>query len=130
MADISGPTRSLPGALHNVPAGTMCDDHDDRPAVKRVQGETDSFGAEYIDWCQECYDNYLATKDEASVGLCDRCAGEAKLFAWRDWEEGSSGRVYHVCGDCRSRQADAAREELADSEEFSAVSFDWSDDEG
>jgi len=37
----------------------MCDDHQDRPATHRIQGETDSFGCEYIDWCDECYTNYL-----------------------------------------------------------------------
>lgn len=41
----------------------MCDDHPDRPATHRVQGETDSFGCEYIDWCQECHDKYLAERE-------------------------------------------------------------------
>ena len=55
-------TRS--GSHHKVPAGTMCDDHQDRPATHRIQGETDSFGCEYIDWCDECYDKYLAYLQE------------------------------------------------------------------
>ena len=61
MADISSSrvsTRS--GSHHKVPEGATCDDHPDRPATHRVQGETDSFGCEYIDWCQECHDKYLA----------------------------------------------------------------------
>lgn len=59
MADISsGRVMTRTGSHHKVPAGATCDDHPDRPAVHRVQGETDSFGCEYIDWCQECYDKY------------------------------------------------------------------------
>lgn len=60
MADISTSrvmTRS--GSTHKVPTGAMCDDHTDRPATHRIQGETDSFGCEYIDWCDECHANYL-----------------------------------------------------------------------
>ena len=60
MADISTsrvPTRT--GSLHKVPKGAMCDDHTDRPATRRVQGETDSFGCEYIDMCDECHDKLM-----------------------------------------------------------------------
>ena len=48
MADVTGPISSLPGSGHSVPDGAMCDEHPDRPAVARVQGETDSFGCEMI----------------------------------------------------------------------------------
>ncbi len=41
MAEVTGPISSLPGAYHSLPKGTMCDEHPDRPAVARVQGETD-----------------------------------------------------------------------------------------
>ena len=61
MADVSSSrvyTRS--GSVHRVPLGMTCDDHPERPATVRVQGETDSFGCEYIDWCKECHDKYLA----------------------------------------------------------------------
>jgi hypothetical protein len=53
MADVTGPISTLPGAVHRVPEGATCDEHPDRPAVLRVQGETDSFGSETIDYCQE-----------------------------------------------------------------------------
>ena len=49
MAEVTGPISTLPGARHALPAGTMCDEHPDRPAVARVQGETDSFGCELND---------------------------------------------------------------------------------
>jgi hypothetical protein len=44
MSDVTGPISSLPGSTHAAPTAGMCDDHPDRPAVARVQGETDSFG--------------------------------------------------------------------------------------
>jgi hypothetical protein len=52
MADVTGPISTLPGSSHHdVPDGMMCDDHPDRPAVTRLQGETDSFGSEMHDLC-------------------------------------------------------------------------------
>jgi hypothetical protein len=35
----------------------MCDDHPDRPAVVRIQGEAEAFGAKMLDVCQECLDD-------------------------------------------------------------------------
>jgi hypothetical protein len=67
MADCSSSrVFSRSGSLHRVPSGMTCDDHPERLAVKRVQGETDSFGCEYIDWCQECYDNYVVYRHQHS----------------------------------------------------------------
>ena len=60
MGDVTGPISTLPGSRHDFPDGTMCDDHPDRKAVARVQGETDSFGSELIDMCQECLDEHRA----------------------------------------------------------------------
>ena len=55
MANISnGPVPTLPGHSCGVPTSTKCDTHPDRDAIRRIQGETDSFGCEYIDMCQEC----------------------------------------------------------------------------
>ena len=60
MSDCSmGRVFTRTGSLHRVPAGMTCDDHPHLPAAKRVQGETDSFGCEYIDMCQTCYDKYV-----------------------------------------------------------------------
>lgn len=47
------------GSHHKVPIGATCDVHSDILATHRVQGETDSFGCEYIDWCSECYSKHL-----------------------------------------------------------------------
>jgi hypothetical protein len=102
MADVSGPVRTLPGSSHKVPEGMICDVHSDLLATHRIQGETDSFGVEYIDMCKECHDGYLSYKvDEDSSGICDWCRRQvAKRSKTRDLEEGSCGRVYDVCPAC------------------------------
>ncbi len=53
MSDVSsGPVSTMPGHRQGSPSGVACD-HDGclRDATVRVQGETDSFGAEYLDFC-------------------------------------------------------------------------------
>lgn len=119
MADVTGPISSLPNSRHAVPEGTMCDDHPDRPAVVRIQGETDSFGSEMHDMCQECFDaeNEWQNSDEARewrTGTCEWCKGHATdLREARDYDEGMYGRVYRVCGPCIKRVNDEAAAELA-----------------
>lgn len=103
MADIScGPVSTLPGHTSEVTAGTKCDEHPVRDAVRRIQGETDSFGCEYYDMCQECLDEYLREARETDYsGQCDWCKKHADhLYPHRDIEEGSCGRVYEVCRPC------------------------------
>lgn len=119
MADVTGPISTLPNSHHKVPDGTMCDEHSDRPAVHRVQGETDSFGSEMNDMCQECYDShkqYLCSDaaKENRIGTCEWCQQSATdLRDARDYDEGMSGRIYRVCGPCIKRVNDAAEEELS-----------------
>ncbi|NPT59051.1 hypothetical protein [Paraburkholderia elongata] len=117
MAEVTGPISTLPGAHHAVPDGVMCDDHSDRPAMHRVQGETDSFGCELIDMCDECHAAYkremAETAAERATGVCDWCGRQATdLRPRRDYEEGSYGRLYDVCGACIRRQNEEAEEEL------------------
>lgn len=91
----------------------MCDQHDDRPAVARVQGETDSFGAEYADLCQECIDEVSKYAAEQRTGRCDWCKLEKDdLRPRRDFEEGTCGRVYDVCGECVRKENERIREEF------------------
>jgi len=105
MTDVTGPIQTLPGTGHAVPPGTMCDDHPDRPAVARIQGETDSFGAELIDCCAECRDALRAAIRAPQRGWCDWCKTMAEgIRDHRDFEEGSSGPVYSVCAGCRTRE--------------------------
>lgn len=120
MADVTGPISSLPGSSHDLPIGTMCDSHPDRMAVARIQGETDSFGCEMSDCCQECADEIraYARSAEARSGQCDWCKNEATdLRDRRDYDEGMAGPVYRVCGDCVRRQNERLAEEAREYED-------------
>jgi hypothetical protein len=111
MGDVTGPIASLPGAHHPLPDGTMCDDHPDRPAVARVQGETDSFGCEMQDCCQQCLDEIRAMPP--NVGRCDWCKTDnVQTAPQRDIDEGMAGPVYEVCKPCRDRYDAKLRAEL------------------
>lgn len=119
MAEVIGSCSTLPGALHSIPKGTRCDTHPGRPAAHRVQGETDSFGAELNDMCLECYEEHkvamAAYRAEHACGACEWCGcGATDLRDRRDFEEGMSGRVYRVCGACVKRQNDELAEEASE----------------
>lgn len=114
MAEVTGPISTLPGARHAVPDGVVCDEHPDRPAVARIQGETDSFGAELNDMCEECLAEYREEIRSADTsGTCDWCKQHAaKLRDRRDYEEGMCGRVYQVCDACIQCENDEIEKEL------------------
>lgn len=102
MASITGPIRTLPGSKHTLPEGSMCDEHPDVLAVKRVQGETDSFGSEMMDCCQACLDEMFPPDAEPAENHCDWCSKLGVLSYCRDPDEGSCGPVYMVCPSCIS----------------------------
>lgn len=53
-----------------------------------------------------------------SSGPCDYCKQEAPERVWtRDYDEGMSGPVYHICRACYQRQEDRINEELRYQEE-------------
>lgn len=118
MADVTGPISSLPGSSHDPPKDAKCDEHPDRPAVIRIQGETDSFGSEMHDLCDECLKadrDYRASPEaqEYRKGLCEWCRQDATdLRDARDYEEGMCGRIYRVCGACIKSVNDRAAAEL------------------
>jgi hypothetical protein len=61
-----------------------------------------------------------------ATGECEWCRKHATdLRNTRDYEEGSYGRIYRVCGACRQRVNDEAQEEL----ERSGYYDDYGDDE-
>lgn len=105
MAGITGPIRTLPGFRHPVPNGMKCDDHPDRDAIARIQGETDSFGSEMMDLCQECLNEF--NKDAADSinesNWCDHCNAmvSEQTLPVRDPDEGSTGPVYNLCSSHR-----------------------------
>lgn len=116
MGDVTGPTSSLPGSRHKLPVGAMCDQHPNKPAVARIQGETDSFGSELNDLCQTCLDEMAAQVEQARTGMCEWCNKSAvDLTNRRDVDEGMSGRVYRVCGACRRAELESLEEELSSS---------------
>jgi hypothetical protein len=126
------PVSTLPGTTWNVEEGTMCDDHLDRKAERRVQGETDSFGAEYHYMCRQCLDEFLAFRKEEyeTEHRCDWCGNMKKHVAkYRDANEGQGGPVYDVCEDCRNKDRQHWAEEAARyRDEHGDSSFD--DDDG
>lgn len=126
MADVIGPCTTLPGTFHAFKLVTLCDEHPDRPAVSRVQGETDSFGAELIDMCQECLAHYREqlSDNRNLLEQCDWCKNQSTgLCDRRDFEEGTHGRVYRVCDGC----VDKENTRLKDDDEFNWHSDDWDD---
>lgn len=90
-------------------------------ATTRIQGETDSFGAEYYHLCEACYEldmeiqTYQTTKHAEDVAHCEWCKKATKqkdLRYTRDIDEGSYGPVYEVCSECRTKQNDYINDEL------------------
>lgn len=129
MSDISnGPVSSRPNSRHKVPDGATCDNayelhQEERPAVVRRQGETDSFGCEYEDLCQECDDRMQAEveAERSAPKYCDWCKDvKSNVRPQRDFDEGLAGRLYDVCQGCRDRE----RARLAEDQE----TFDELDD--
>lgn len=98
----NGPVSTLPGSIHPLPADTRCDAHPNELAIVRLQGETDSFGCEYVCMCGECHAKYL--KDIAELrtqkSQCQWCRRLSTLRPYRDPDEGSYGPVYNVCQPC------------------------------
>lgn len=121
MSHCSGPVSTLPGALHPVLPTDKCDEHPEVQAVHRVQGETDSMGAEYFYVCQACYDKYLADKEKLQGGSFEgtcTCGAVEPLFPVRSWDEGRSGPVYYRCRSCRRKWVQAEQADLDSEDDF------------
>ena len=106
-------------ALKDDAWGLNCETHSDRLAVKRICSEADSFGEEYMNFCQECWDEYqqgLKEKEEdpEQWDTCSECGNKAsRLISYRDIDEGMHGPVYEHCGDCHSKMNARIAEEEA-----------------
>lgn len=72
-----------------------------KESAYEIQGETDSFGCEYMYFCEEHGKMVLEEMKKPRVGSCDFCQTETKLKATRDPEEGMNGPVYDLCPNCR-----------------------------
>ena len=114
MADcLYRPVSTMPGARSMPPEDAECDNHPERAAVLRVQGETDSFGCEWADLCAECVAAVAEHAMQARIGRCGWCKQEANdLRHRRDYEEGMAGPVYEVCGECVRKDNERAAAEL------------------
>lgn len=120
-----GPVATLPGNQSLPELGTMCDEHPTVAALTSVQGETDSFGAEYMYLCRACLDNHVKSiADNPVEGYCDRCDSFfVGLVNRRDIEEGSYGRVYKLCKSCIDQDREDSKRDYPEYEE------DYTDDE-
>ena len=110
MAGVIGPNSYLPGQQLKVTNGMTCDKHTDRISVMRIVGETDSFGSEIIDMCDECKDNYLKhiAEQQDQEKRCEICLRMKKdVKPHRDPEEDSCGRLYDMCPECYRKIVDA-----------------------
>jgi hypothetical protein len=68
------PGAGRPGdVLGATPAGRTCEICDKAPAVVTVQGETDSFGAEFIECCEACSLSLEEDKRESYHAYNDEC---------------------------------------------------------
>lgn len=83
-------------------------------------------GCEMNDLCKECLDadRAYAKSDEARTGKCDWCKKDVTdLRTARDYEEGTHGPVYEICGACHKKQQDEINEELRQHDH----DFPWDD---
>lgn len=79
-------------------------------ATVALVGETDSWGSEFQPLCHYHYTIY--NPDNTVVeGYCDWCKKGGELHDHRDFEEGSSGRVYQVCITCIRKEQDRLEDE-------------------
>lgn len=99
--------------------GTNCEEHPDRPAFKRICSEADSFGAEYMNFCEPCWDEYQQSlkekeEDPDKWDRCPECNKDApRLISYRDMDEGMHGPVYEHCEECHSKMNTRIAEEDA-----------------
>ena len=111
----NGPVTTMPGDFSAPPEGARCDNHLERDAARRVQGETDSFGCEWLYLCAECVAGVAEHIRLGRSGRCAWCKQHADdLKPRRDYDEGMAGPVYEVCGECVRKDNEHAAAELTE----------------
>lgn len=102
----------LPGrfsSVHDDEWGTHCYEHPEREATHRLCVEADSFGAEFYNMCDECFEEHKSQikakkEDPDQWDTCPRCkTAVPQLSSYRDPDEGMHGRVYDACPKCVSK---------------------------
>lgn len=127
MAGVIGPSKYLPGQFIKAREGAVCDEHPDRPATYTMIGETDSFGSETHDMCDECKQHAISEKekDVNAEGLCEICHTMQKgVNEARDPSEGMYGPVYRMCPACKNKIINA----FLDDDEYYRLSGSDGDD--
>lgn len=73
----------------------------------KVVGETDSFGSEFLYFCDECNEENLKhAKENPLIDQCEWCGTPSvKLKHYRAPDE-INGPVYEVCADCISKSVE------------------------
>ena len=120
---------SLPGS-RSTPRddewGLNCLNHPDVLAVVRICTESDSFGSEYENYCQECMDQPMPEDEEVEEECCPECGlMNGPIYPYRDPDEGSHGRVYYQCKVCQTTRADILREEMDMEDDDDYDPFDY-----
>lgn len=101
----------LPGqnvSIQDDEWGTTCHHHPEIKATHRICSEDDSFGAEYTNMCDECWDVRTAAiqaiaDDETQWETCKCGNREPELIQYRDMDEGMHGPVYEHCSGCHAK---------------------------
>ena len=96
---------------------TMCKE----PVEWRLQGETDSFGAEYFYYCsrhkkqeQDRVKEWYNSPEAEELQKCDWCktlVPAKDLQKHRDFEEGTASPIYDVCSKCRHKETQSLLKE-------------------
>lgn len=90
-----------------------------QPAAKKLVGEVDSMGVEWIYFCQEHIGIAQEEANKPVIGCCDWChAVDVEIKATRDIDEGNNGPVYDVCVECIKKQNALAAKEFAEMQDF------------
>ena len=115
---------NLPGYTRKLTTPSTCE-RCGAEASFRMQGETDSFGCEYLDLCESCLNK---TREEMHSQPCECCGSTEKVRPWRDPEEGLCGPVYELCQSCRQRRDQEFLAYMGEEEDPSDYNW-WSRDE-
>lgn len=96
--------RNLPGSVRKLTEkGHICEGYNNdcqNEATVCMQGETDSFGAEYSMLCDDCLKLTKAAQAESDADdFCEWCGNKTTVQFARDATE-SCGRVYRLCRPC------------------------------
>lgn len=126
----------LPGQSFSVKDdewGTKCYTHHEVEATHRICTESDSFGSEFMNLCDECWNAHLAHKekvknDESLWETCKCGNREPRMIQYRDYEEGMHGPVYEHCSKCHERMNARIAEEEAQYDEDDDWNGGWEDD--